>query len=131
MLVMSLARSGCNQAKIARKLRISLSTLRRWAVAHAELAEALKEGRRVAAAFVEDGLYRRARGFDTEQTEVKQDAAGKRTVRRVKKHVPPDVRAAIFWLTHQCPEKWDKDPHDKAQPPRARVRRASKPDENP
>lgn len=41
---------------------------------------------------VEAALFRRATGYE--------DAAGKA--------VPPDVRAAMYWLENRCPERWKK-----------------------
>lgn len=41
---------------------------------------------------VEEVLFRRAMGYE--------DAAGKL--------VPPDVRAAMYWLENRCPERWKK-----------------------
>ncbi|MBO5667970.1 MAG: hypothetical protein J6S43_02480 [Lentisphaeria bacterium] len=41
---------------------------------------------------VESALLRRATGYE--------DASGKL--------VPPDVRAAMYWLENRCPERWKK-----------------------
>lgn len=41
---------------------------------------------------VEEALLRRAMGYE--------DASGK--------IVPPDVRAAMYWLENRCPERWKK-----------------------
>ena len=41
---------------------------------------------------VEAALFRRATGYE--------DASGK--------VVPPDVRAAMYWLENRCPERWKK-----------------------
>ena len=41
---------------------------------------------------VEQALLRRATGYE--------DASGK--------NVPPDVRAAMYWLENRCPERWKK-----------------------
>ena len=41
---------------------------------------------------VEQALLRRATGYE--------DASGK--------CVPPDVRAAMYWLENRCPERWNK-----------------------
>jgi hypothetical protein len=42
---------------------------------------------------VEEALLRRATGYE--------DASGK--------SVPPDVRAAMYWLENRCPERWKKN----------------------
>ena len=52
---------------------------------------------------VEDALFRRATGYE--------DDSGK--------YVPPDVRAAMYWLENRCPERWKKvrreNPADNAE----------------
>lgn len=42
---------------------------------------------------VEDALLRRATGYE--------DASGK--------PVPPDIRAAIYWLENRCPDRWKRN----------------------
>jgi hypothetical protein len=41
---------------------------------------------------VEEALFRRATGYE--------DDSGR--------YVPPDVRAAMYWLENRCPERWKK-----------------------
>ena len=41
---------------------------------------------------VEDALFRRATGYE--------DASGKM--------VPPDIKAAMYWLENRSPERWKK-----------------------
>ncbi|MBE6358665.1 MAG: hypothetical protein E7057_05390 [Lentisphaerae bacterium] len=55
-------------------------------------AETMEEKENKLLALVEEALLRRATGYE--------DAAGK--------IVPPDVRAAMYWLENRCPERWKK-----------------------
>ncbi|MGE5483158.1 MAG: hypothetical protein ACM3VX_09720, partial [Bacteroidota bacterium] len=55
--------------------------------------------------------YRRACGYDFEETEIIADRTAEgqarpARVKRTKKHVPPDVTACIFWLKNREPERW-------------------------
>lgn len=62
---------------------------------------------------VEAALLKRALGFDHE--EVYQEALHDKSsgepletvkVKRVRKTVPPDVRALLFWLKNRSPDRW-------------------------
>ena len=77
-----------------------------------EISESLKRGKEVVDLEVENTLLKRALGYDYyEETEELRfnNASGeyKMTVtKRVKKSVPPDVTALIFWLKNRMPDKW-------------------------
>ena len=65
---------------------------------------------------VESALYKRAIGYDIEETttEVKigEDGSGQTTVvKKTKKHVAGDTTAQIFWLKNRRPNEW-KDKQD-------------------
>ena len=55
--------------------------------------QTLKESDDKLLKLVEEALLRRATGYE--------DASGKA--------VPPDVRAAMYWLENRCPERWKKN----------------------
>lgn len=58
---------------------------------------------------MENALYKRALGYDAEETKVEVEN-GKKKITRVTKHVPPDVTAAIFWLKNRKPGAWRDKP---------------------
>ena len=45
--------------------------------------------------------------FEEVHREVNQTSRGNKTViKKLKKHIPPDVTAQIFWLKNRDPERW-------------------------
>ena len=75
---------------LPRALGITRAELRRCRRAHPELDEVWKANRCEAAERVEAALLRRATGYEEENG----------------KAVPPDVRAAVFWLKNRRPGRW-------------------------
>ena len=70
-----------------------------------------QESKEQAALAVEAALYKRAIGYDFEETHtevrVNPDGSGQTTyVKKVKKHIVPDTTAQIFWLKNRQKEKW-------------------------
>ena len=94
----ALARAGTPRAEVAAILGIDEPMLDAWCVAHPAFAQAMREGRAFADARVEDTLYRRATGYDYEESEVEQAPDGTKTITIKKKHVAGDVDACIFWM---------------------------------
>lgn len=86
----ALISAGGSEAAAAELAGVSLSTFRRYRKRHPELEELFEIRRQLCAEMVESALLKRAIGYE--------DASGK--------EVPPDVRAAVFWLQNRCPENW-------------------------
>jgi hypothetical protein len=106
-VVAGFTRQGLNGVQVAQKLGISFQTLNEWRKKFPELAEALKTSREEADSAIENALYKRAMGYDYEETEVTVSADGKsRRVKRVKKHMPPSVAAQVVWLANRNPKNW-------------------------
>lgn len=99
------ARNGLTDEQIAHNIGISTSTLYEWKNRFPELKEALKKGKEVVDLQVENALLKRALGYDYEETKIIVEADGKKRVERVKKHIPPDITAQIFWLKNRT-TKW-------------------------
>lgn len=112
------AATGKTDADIAEELGISITTLRNWREAHPSLHAAIQNGRdHWAVTTVEQSLIKRAQGYEYEEVStepaVGRDKDGgvyvltdKPIVKTVKKHMPPDTRAAQFVLTNRSPERW-------------------------
>lgn len=106
------AREGLTDEQIAGNVGCSYSTFRVWLEKYPALSAALKKGKRPADIQVENALFKRAIGYDyTEETsELRFDKkTGKyemKVVKTVKKHMPPDVTAIIFWLKNRKKEFW-------------------------
>lgn len=100
-----LAVRGKTNREIAAALRVSRPTLFAWGKAHPEFLSALKSGKDVADAKVENSLFQRAFGYEYEEVRTEDDCGDIKTTKTVK-HVPGDVTACIFWLKNRRPKEW-------------------------
>lgn len=117
-VVASLCRKGWTNAELAEYIGISESTLYDWTKKHPEFSEALSEGKDYCVAQVENALYQKALGIEKEVTEVStytediikngEKIGEKRTEKKDTKviYVPPDTRAAQFFLMNRCGDDW-------------------------
>lgn len=107
-----LAALGATDLELAQFFEVSVRTLHRWKVQHAKFREALDIGKEAADLKVEDSLYKRAVGytFDSEKIVVVD-----KEVQRIEtlEHVPPDTKAAMFWLQNRRPGLWRSVNHIK------------------
>lgn len=99
---------------------ITAKTLYEWENRFSEIRDALKRGKAPVDFEVENALLKRALGFEYEEImrEVediptnKTDSEGntiykqKKHVRKIKKYIPPEPTAMIFWLKNRKPEQW-------------------------
>ena len=97
-------REGGGESGLCRKLGVSRAELRRCRRAHPDLEELWRTNRCEVAERVEAALLRRATGYEEENG----------------KMVPPDVRAAVFWLKNRRPGRWrdganPKEPREAAE----------------
>lgn len=88
-------------ADIAANMGITPKTLIEWKKNHPQIREALKEGREVVDTKVENALLKAALGYELEEYAI---IDGKK--RAVKKQVPPNVTAMIFWLKNRKYKDW-------------------------
>src|SRR5258706_16428035 len=90
---------GATDVEVADFFGVAIRTVADWKTRYPEFLHALKAGKDSANDRVERSLYLRATGytFDSEEIFLPKDS---RTPVRVpvRKHVPPDVTACIFWL---------------------------------
>ena len=116
------ARDGLNDEQIAFKIGIGKTTYYEWQNRFPEFAEAIKKGKAPVDIEVENALLKRALGYDAEETiteveEIPVKVKGedgqastitrtKKHVRKVIRHIPPDVTAQIFWLKNRRPGRW-------------------------
>ena len=82
--------NGITPGELAGQLKISLTTLNRYRKQHPEFGELFKEADSAKDDLVEEALLKRATGYENNSG----------------KEVPPDVRAAMFWLKNRRPENW-------------------------
>ena len=84
--------SGGGLSEAARKLGVSTTSLRRYRGEYPEFAELLRECAETADDRVEAALLRRATGYEVDDGR--------------PRHIPPDVKAAVFWLKNRRPKRW-------------------------
>ena len=104
--VEGLARDGLTDEQIAARMGICRDTLSEWKKRFPGISDALKSGKAPVDYTVENALLKRAKGYEYDETKI--TAAGEKVV--VKKIMPPDVTACIFWLKNRRPDKWRDKP---------------------
>jgi transposase-like protein len=117
------ARDGYRIADICKALGISAQTFHNWVndERYEDFAEAVRKGKEVVDAEIENKLLDNARGFTfweetQELLEVIDNNTGRRkkemvTTKRVLKHIKPDTTAQIFWLKNRKPDVWRDKQH--------------------
>lgn len=100
---------GFTDKQLADFFGVNESTINRWKHKYPEFCMSIKRGKVIADAQVVESLYNRATGIEVTEVEVRDD--GKKKVKRViKKFIPPDTTAQIFWLKNRQPELWRDKP---------------------
>jgi len=106
------ARDGLTDAQIAAKMGIAASTLYVYQADFPEIMEALKRGKAPVDNEVETKLHDRAvGGIIVKETRIERWKDGKGNITaehiiEIKKELPPDVTAQIYWLKNRRPDKW-------------------------
>ncbi|MGV1752810.1 hypothetical protein [Agrobacterium sp. CG674] len=100
-----LAGLGATDLEIAQAFEVSIRSIHRWKLEYPEFREALEMGKDVADNRVEHSLYQRATGysFDSEKIVVVE---GEPQRVEIIEHVPPDTKAAMFWLQNRRKDAW-------------------------
>ena len=96
------ARDGLTDEQIAKNIGINRTTLYDWKKKETNIADALKKGKEVIDFEVENALLKRALGYEYEEETYENGILTK----KVKKQVPPDTTAQIFWLKNRQVKKW-------------------------
>jgi hypothetical protein len=110
-----IARKVCSNfaatnAELADILGVSIPTIMRWKSQHPEFRAACVAGKAAANERVVESLFARAVGYSYDAEKV--FCSGGRIRRaKVREHLPPDVGAAIRWLTNRMPAEW-RERHD-------------------
>ena len=109
-----LAKLGATNIQIAQFFQVTVSTVEYWSKKYDDYRIAFKRGGLEADMLVVQGLYKRAVGYsyiEEEYTQIERD--GEKVplsemclVKRVKKTLAPDVKAAIKWLSVRQREQW-------------------------
>ncbi len=100
---------GKTEKEICKKLNVGHSAFGEWKNKYPELMDALKQGKKKPDDEVENSLFKRATGYEYEEvtTSVQSKGGEQYTeVKKVKKSIPPDTLACIYWLKNRRPDKW-------------------------
>lgn len=109
-----LTKLAATQDQIANFFRVNTSTVKGWQQRYPAFRESMKRGGIEADMKVAQSLYKRAVGYSyIEEEYTAIEVNGKKIpldqmalVKRVKKTLPPDVKAAIHWLRIRQRETW-------------------------
>ena len=107
----AMAKLGATDYEIRTELGISHGTFYRWRWTFPQFAAALMLGKKAADDRVEAALYARAVGYTFDSEKIVVMSGGKDMPSEVERvpiveHVPPDVRAAEYWLNNRRPRSW-------------------------
>lgn len=112
------AANGCTDEEIARNMGISRTTFYDWMPKFPDISNAVKEGREMSVVAIENAFFKRALGGVMVTEEVEEfkgtfkegkpyDGTG--TKRTVRKFLPGDVTAQIFYLKNRAGYKTEPD----------------------
>ncbi len=117
------ARDGLSDEQLAKKMGCSPSTLYDWYRKHPEISEAATRGRSGAREQIENALMQKACGYTKtvkEPMKVRQRFWNPKTMHMEEReevvladkeiHIPPDPRAAQFWLINRNRDRWAEHP---------------------
>lgn len=117
-LIAGWRRNGVSLIEIATKnIGISKTAWWGWYKESEDLRKACAIGKDVADYTVEDALFRRAVGYDYWE-EIWELVEGEVIMtKKIKKHLPPDVKAIMTWLYNRMPNQWRamQEPLEKTQ----------------
>lgn len=105
----TLCQAGLTDLELADFFGVSSTTINNWKHQDGAFLATLKNAKDVSDERVERSLYHRAVGYSFETEEIFQ-YQGEVVRAKVRKHVPPDVTAQIFWLKNRRKDAW-RDVH--------------------
>ena len=98
---------GATDQKLAEFLNVTETTINNWKQNYPSFFESIKKGKEKADAKVAESLFKRATGFQYEETKQEYDQKGtliKTT--KTKKTITPETTAQIFWLKNRQKAIW-------------------------
>jgi AcrR family transcriptional regulator len=103
----TLASRGVTVAEFADACGVTDRTIRRWFANHPEFSQAFKFAASAFDERIERSLAERALGYEFEDEEIKVVNGDVFHV-PVRRHLPPDVGAAMHYLTNRLPHKYKR-----------------------
>lgn len=96
------AKDGLNDEQIAHNIGIGVRTFYEWLSKYKQLKQVLKQSKEVVDREVENALLKSAIGYYLDEERI--DSEG--NVYTVRRFVPPNTTAQIFWLKNRKPNEW-------------------------
>ena len=125
-----MAEVACSEApftdlKLSKLFNVSKSTINRWKHDHPEFWDSIKAGKDVFdTTVVEASFLKRCTGYAFNETtrepqitkvmkgdDTQEEISGMVVTKRVRKHVVPDAKGCMDWLTNRAPDRWKKVKH--------------------
>ena len=105
---------GANEHDLAKLFGVGRNTINNWKRKHQEFADAVQRGKDIwDTCRVEKSLLLRAVGFEYDEVTLEDTfiKKGKKRIpgikrKVVRRFVPGDVQAILFWLQNRQPERW-------------------------
>lgn len=113
LLIEKWARDGLTELQIANNLGISKTTMEEYKKKYPNLKAALKKGKKIIIAELENALIKKALGYDYEEKKVytkTEDGVTTTYTEITKKHQPPDTGALFGLLKNKDPENYADNP---------------------
>lgn len=91
---------GLTNEELATFFEVNIDTIYEWQKVHESFSDAIKKGKQIADAEVAVKLHQRATGYTYDDTDIRV-IEGKIVKTKVKKHLPADPTAGIYWLNNR------------------------------
>ena len=96
---------GKTDQQVADIFGITVRTIHNWKLKYPDFFHAIREAKEGVDSLVEAALLNRALGYSYTEEKV-FCSFGRIITYKSKVHLPPDVKAAQFWLQNRQPDKW-------------------------
>jgi len=109
--IIELARNGFTDIEISRYIGINPDTFFNYKKKYPEFADALANAKDKADHTVINKLFQRACGYDYEEEQIeytptKNKKTEIKNIKKIKKHLPPEYKAQVFWLINRRRKDW-------------------------
>lgn len=104
--IVSLYEEGKTDDQVAEIIGVSVRTLFNWKAKHPEFVQSIRESKQAADELVEASLFSRALGYSFEEEKIFCTKDGEIVRAKTIRHIPPDVKAQIFWLMNRQRDQW-------------------------
>lgn len=108
-LLQEWGKNGLTNSQIAKNMGVSERTLYGWLKRYEALSDNLNNGKALADREIENSLYKRALGYEIQEEKItieELNGVVKKKKQIIKKHVPGNVTAQIFWLKNRKSKEW-------------------------